>query len=156
MWATASATCPAGGSRPSTLYSRSGVPYCAKSAHGVDPYGEYEPVVCTPEEFAELTHPGRLAGPATGGLPDRAAAPSLRRDAGPLLHPRRLPQGWSRGVGRRPGPSCAEGWVDGHCEKAVDALEPLYGRFDPASHVFAGAGRQLHVERRLPGATSTR
>ena len=40
------------------LYSRSGVPYCAKSAHGVDPYGEYQPVVCTPEEFAELTHPG--------------------------------------------------------------------------------------------------
>ncbi len=23
------------------LYSRSGVPYCAKSAHGVDPYGDY-------------------------------------------------------------------------------------------------------------------
>jgi uncharacterized NAD(P)/FAD-binding protein YdhS len=40
------------------LYSRSGIPYCAKSAHGVDPTGEYRPVVCTPEAFTALTHPG--------------------------------------------------------------------------------------------------
>ena len=39
------------------LYSRSGVPYCAKSAHGVDPTGDYQPVVCTPEAFRELTNP---------------------------------------------------------------------------------------------------
>jgi len=29
------------------LYSRSGVPYSAKSAHGVDPYGDYQPVSYT-------------------------------------------------------------------------------------------------------------
>ena len=40
------------------LYSRSGVPYCAKSAHGIDSYGDYQPVVCTPEAFRELTNPG--------------------------------------------------------------------------------------------------
>src|SRR6202007_3482496 len=49
---------PSGGEPTTPLYSRSGAPYCAKSATGVDPYGQYEPVVCTPEEFAVLTNPG--------------------------------------------------------------------------------------------------
>ena len=34
-----------------------------------------------------------------------------------------------------------QGWVDGHYEKVVDALEPRYGRFDPATHLFAGSDR---------------
>ena len=51
------------------LYSRSGIPYCAKSAHGVDPYGEYRPVVCTPEAIAASDPPGRGIGPPAGGLP---------------------------------------------------------------------------------------
>ena len=34
-----------------------------------------------------------------------------------------------------------EGWVDGHYEKAVDSLETRFGRFDPATHVFAGSDR---------------
>ncbi len=33
------------------------------------------------------------------------------------------------------------GWQEGHFDEAVGQLELLYGRFDPASHVFAGAGR---------------
>ena len=49
---------PSGHEPSLTLYSRSGAPYCAKSATGVDPYGQYQPVVCTPEEFAALTNPG--------------------------------------------------------------------------------------------------
>ena len=39
---------PSGREPTITLYSRSGAPYCAKSATGVDPYGQYQPVVCTP------------------------------------------------------------------------------------------------------------
>ena len=39
------------------FYSRSGVPYCAKSAHGVDPTGDYQPIVCTPAAFREMTNP---------------------------------------------------------------------------------------------------
>jgi hypothetical protein len=31
--------------------------------------------------------------------------------------------------------------VNGHYEKAVDSLEPRYGRFDPATHLFAGTDR---------------
>ena len=34
-----------------------------------------------------------------------------------------------------------QGWVDGHYEKVVDVLEPRYGRFDPAAHLFAGSDR---------------
>src|ERR1700744_5779190 len=49
---------PSGREPVITLYSRSGAPYCAKSATGVDPYGQYQPVVCTPCEFAALTNPG--------------------------------------------------------------------------------------------------
>ena len=33
------------------LYSRSGVPYCAKSAHGVDPTGDYQPSCARPKPF---------------------------------------------------------------------------------------------------------
>ena len=58
---TASATCAAAGSPIIYLYSRSGVPYCAKSAHGVDSDGDYQPVVCTPEGIRELTNPGGSA-----------------------------------------------------------------------------------------------
>ena len=50
--------------------------------------------------------PGRLCRAPAGGLPERAAAPAVRRDAGPLPHPCRLPEGRSRGIGRRTGPSC--------------------------------------------------
>ena len=46
----------------------------------------------------------RLPGPAPRGLPHRAAAPPLCRDAGSLLHPCRIPEGWRRGVGLGAGP----------------------------------------------------
>ncbi len=122
------------------LYSRSGVPYCAKSAHGVDPYGDYEPVVCSPKAFAALTHPG--------GSPLRLQV-DFRTELLPLLfaemqaryhtHAAYLKGGLEESAAARA--LLHAGWVDGHYEKAVEALEPLYGRFDPASHVFAGAGR---------------
>ena len=39
---------PSGNEPEIYLYSRSGVPYCAKSAHGVDPYGDYRPSSARP------------------------------------------------------------------------------------------------------------
>ncbi|HUD18628.1 MAG TPA: FAD/NAD(P)-binding protein [Acidimicrobiales bacterium] len=122
------------------LYSRSGVPYCAKSAHGVDPYGEYSPVVCTPEAFAELTHPG--------GSPLRRPV-DFRGELLPLLfaemqaryhtHAAYLKGGAEESAAARA--LLRAGWVDGRYATAVDTLERLYGRFDPASQVFAGADR---------------
>ncbi len=122
------------------LYSRSGVPYCAKSAHGVDPYGQYQPVVCTPEECTALTHPG-------GSRVRRHV--DFRSELMPLLFAEMQARYYTHaaflkgGVGQSEAVRAvlSDGWVDGHYDKAVDALEPLYGRFDPASHVFAGAGR---------------
>jgi uncharacterized NAD(P)/FAD-binding protein YdhS len=122
------------------LYSRSGAPYCAKSATGVDPYGQYQPVVCTPCEFAALTNPG--------GSPIRRHV-DFRTELLPLvfaemqaryyLHAALLAGGETES--RKVRAVLRQGWVDGHYEKVVDALEPQYGRFDPTTHLFAGSDR---------------
>jgi uncharacterized NAD(P)/FAD-binding protein YdhS len=123
------------------MYSRSGIPYCAKSAHGVDPYGAYQPVVCTPREIAALTHPG--------GSTERRQV-DFRRDLLPLLygemqaryliHAAFLKGGAdeSADVRRR----LTFGWMDGGFDTVVEGYEPVYGPFDPASHLFAGVGRR--------------
>jgi hypothetical protein len=50
-----------GGQEPTIqLFSRSGLPYTAKSVTGVDLTGVYEPTICTPEAFDRLS--GRLTG----------------------------------------------------------------------------------------------
>jgi FAD-NAD(P)-binding len=121
------------------LYSRSGVPYCAKSAHGVDPTGDYQPVVCTPEVFRELTNPGNSA------IRRRV---DFRNDLLPLLfaemqaryytHSAFLKSG--REVSVEVGGQLRSGWVEGRYEQAIEQLEPVYGRFDAAAMVFADAG----------------
>jgi len=120
------------------LYSRSGVPYCAKSAHGIDPYGEYRPIVCTPEAFAELTNP---AGSAIRRRVD------FRRDLMPLLFAEMQGRYLTHAAFLKGGPEAAgairdqlrAAWVEGNFELALKGLEPTYGSFDPASYVFADA-----------------
>ena len=41
------------------LFSRSGLPYCAKAVAGVDATGSYEPAICTPEALRSLRSSGR-------------------------------------------------------------------------------------------------
>ena len=121
-----------------TLYSRSGAPYCAKSATGVDPYGQYQPVVCTPEEFAALTNPG--------GSPVRRHV-DFRAELLPLVFAEMQARYYIQAAVLAGGDVAStevravlrQGWVDGYYEKAVDVLEPRYGRFDPAAHLFAGS-----------------
>src|SRR5574337_19892 len=162
---------PSGREPTITLYSRSGMPHCAKSAQGVDPTGQYQPVVCTPEELAALTNPGGYGRrlPADQGwrrthpryhairerLPGDKVGVTVRRHVDfraellPLIFAEmqaryHIQSAWLAGgdvestevraVLRR-------GWVNGHYEKAVDSLEPRYGRFDPVTHVFAGSDR---------------
>jgi hypothetical protein len=123
-----------------TLYSRSGAPYCAKSATGVDPYGQYQPVVCTPEEFAALTNPG--------GSPVRRHV-DFRAELLPLVFAEMQARYYIQAASLAGGDVKStevrtvlrQGWVDGYYEKAVDVLEPHYGRFDPAAHLFAGSDR---------------
>jgi uncharacterized NAD(P)/FAD-binding protein YdhS len=123
-----------------TLYSRSGAPYCAKSATGVDPYGQYQPVVCTPEEFAALTNPG--GSPVRRHVDFRAELLPLifaEMQARYYIQSAQLAGGDVKSTEVRS--VLRQGWVDGYYEKAVDILEPHYGRFDPATHLFAGADR---------------
>jgi uncharacterized NAD(P)/FAD-binding protein YdhS len=124
-----------------TLYSRSGAPYCAKSATGVDPYGQYQPVVCTPEEFAALTNPG-------GSRARRHV--DFRAELLPLIFAEMQARYYIQSALLDGGDDestevrkvLRQGWLDGHYEKIVDALELRYGRFDPAAHLFAGTDQQ--------------
>ncbi|MFZ1161810.1 MAG: FAD/NAD(P)-binding protein [Mycobacterium sp.] len=132
---------PSGREPSITLYSRSGAPYCAKSATGVDPYGQYQPVVCTPEEFSALTNPG--------GSPVRRHV-DFRAELLPLIFAEMQARYYIQAASLAGGDVAStevravlrQGWVDGYYEKAVDVLEPRFGRFDPAAHLFAGSDRE--------------
>jgi hypothetical protein len=121
------------------LYSRSGVPYCAKSAHGVDPTGDYQPAVCTPEAFKEMTNPS--------GSPLRRRV-DFRNDLLPLLYAEMQVRFYVHSALRQSGVAAstlvrdqlALSWASGTFARAIDRLEPTYGSFDPASVVFADDG----------------
>jgi uncharacterized NAD(P)/FAD-binding protein YdhS len=122
------------------LYSRSGIPYCAKSANGVDPYGSYRPVVCTPLAITALTHPG--------GTSERHQV-DFRRDLLPLLfaemqaryltHAALLKGGADESDDVRR--NLVRAQREGDFDAVVAGYEPVYGQFDPESHLFAGTGR---------------
>ena len=118
------------------LYSRSGVPYCAKSAHGVDPTGDYQPIVCTPDAFKHMTNPS--------GSPLRRRV-DFRNDLLPLLYAEMQVRYYMHSALRRSGVPAAllvrdqleSSWQAGTFARAIDRLEPTYGTFDPAGIVFA-------------------
>ena len=125
------------------LYSRSGVPYCAKAAHGIDATGDYEPIVCTPAAFRELTNPG--------SSPLRRRV-DFRNDLLPLLYAEMQGRYYTHSAFLKGGAAAMtatreqlqSAWRDGTYELTVSRLESTYGRFDPASYVFADAG--MHFE----------
>ena len=130
---------PSGNEPDIYLYSRSGVPYCAKSAHGVDPYGEYKPVVCTPDVFLELTNPA--------GSPLRRRV-DFRNDVLPLIYAEMKGRFYSHSAYLKAGEAAAEAtrrelrsaWLDGDYDAAVERFAGTYGSFDPAGYLFADAG----------------
>ncbi len=117
------------------FYSRSGVPYCAKSVHGVDPTGDYQPIMCTPQAFREMTNPS--------GSPLRRRV-DFRNDLLPLLYAEMQARYLIHSAHLRGGPSSASlvrevlesSWLSGTFDRAVDRLEPTYGLFDPTNTVF--------------------
>ena len=121
------------------LYSRSGVPYCAKSSLGTDPYGDYSPAVCTPEAIAELIKPS--------GSPLRRRV-DFRHELLPMLFAEMQVRFYWQAAYLKGGVDDAnavrallhDAWAEGTFEQVVAGLEPSYGSFDPASHVFADAG----------------
>ncbi len=124
------------------LYSRSGVPYCAKSAHGIDPTGDYQPVICTPAAFTEMTNP--LGSPLRRRV-------DFRNDLLPLLLAEMQVRYYCHAAFLRGGPSAAalvrgqleSNWLAGTFARGVDRLEPTYGSFEPASIVFADDGARF-------------
>jgi uncharacterized NAD(P)/FAD-binding protein YdhS len=131
---------PSGNEPEIHLYSRSGIPYCAKSAHGVDPYGEYQPVVCTPQAITALTHPH-------GSSVRRQV--DFRSELLPLLYAEMQSRYLTHAAVLKGGPEeservrhhLAQAWLAGSFDAVVDEYGPAYGRFDPAEHLFAGTGR---------------
>jgi uncharacterized NAD(P)/FAD-binding protein YdhS len=117
------------------FYSRSGVPYCAKSAHGVDPTGDYQPIVCTPEAFKEMTNPS--------GSPLRRRV-DFRADLLPLLFAEFQVRYYSHAAFLRSGADAVtsvrdrlqSSWHDGTFDQAVDDLANVYGPFDPVGVLF--------------------
>jgi uncharacterized NAD(P)/FAD-binding protein YdhS len=118
------------------LYSRTGIPSCAKSAHGIDPTGTYDPVVCTPEAFARLRGDGRGRRHV-----------DFRRDLLPMLfaemqarfHRQSSLLRHGADESQRVSQRLRTGLADGLFDKVVADLEAQYGSFDPAGHLFAGA-----------------
>jgi uncharacterized NAD(P)/FAD-binding protein YdhS len=128
------------------MYSRTGMPCCAKSAHGVDPTGSYQPVVCTPELFA------RLRGEGSGGGRRHV---DFRRDLLPVLfaemqvrfHARSAEMAGGAGTAAAVVDGLRTAWDDGHFDKAVADLEARHGRFDPTEHLFAGQDMRFASSR---------
>ena len=122
------------------LYSRSGMPYCAKSVTGVDPTGDYRPVVCTPEAFAAIRGDERT--------PRRKV--DLRREVLPLLLAEMRARYYVQAAGVSGGPVYAQrtrdrlarAWQDGTFDEATDELGIRHGMFDPTEHVFPGEDGQ--------------
>lgn len=135
----------ASGREPDILfYSRSGVPYCAKSAHGVDPTGEYQPAVCTPAALKQMINPS--------GSPLRRRV-DFRNDLLPLLFAEMQVRYYVHSALLRGGLSAASlvrdqlqsNWAAGTFARAIDRLEPTYGHFNPANVVFADEGARYET-----------
>ena len=124
-----------------SLFSRSGVPYCAKSSVGTDPTGDYRPVICTPEVFAAIR------GTADNGVARRPV--DLRRELLPLLFTEMRTRYYLHAAAtaggaaeaRRTREQLRSGWLAGTFDEVASALALRHGSFDPREQLFAGEGR---------------
>lgn len=129
------------------LYSRSGVPYCAKSAHGVDPYGDYEALICTPSAFASV------AGGNSNGTMRHPV--DFRRDILPLIYAEMKVRYHTHAAllrgGREESSSVRSrlktSWGNGRFDSTIEDLEVGYGRFDPAEHLFTNSSDPYESSR---------
>lgn len=116
------------------LFSRSGVPYPAKTLKGADPTGSYTPVACTPEAFAAL----RSQRPGT--IDFRAQILPLLLDEMRaryhLWHAGRAGPGPEAELRRRLAAARAGGCFD----REMAVLRRRHGHFDPAEILFLGVG----------------
>ncbi len=125
------------------LYSRTGIPPSAKSATGIDSTGDYQPVVCTPEALAAITH-----------RPDGARRQAdFRKDLLPLLLAEMQVRYYMHRAFRRSGQGDAErlrqslvaAWTSGRFEEAIADLAECLDGFDPSAS-FSTEGAGAHFE----------
>ncbi len=118
------------------LFSRSGLPYCAKSFAIADPVGDYEPGICTTEAVAALKRhedgTKRYIDARHELLPLVFAEMELcyyvtaaRRDEGP-------------DEARSTRELLVEAWASGTFADAKGMLAGKYGEFSAEAHLFAG------------------
>jgi hypothetical protein len=123
------------------LFSRSGLPYNAKSVSGTDLTGVYEPVICTPEAF------DRLSGRSTG----TRRQVDVRTELLPLLFAEMCVRYYAQ-LALQPG-MAADGaavrdelrtaWGQGRFAEAVARQAARFGSFD-AEAVFFGHQPRYH------------
>lgn len=130
---------PSGREPHLALFSRSGVPYCAKSPDAADITAEFQPLICTPQAVAAL----------------RGDGPRRRIDARTELWPMLLAEMatcfYAQSARLADGPAAAgsvaqhlaTGWEEGRFEQVAARLAERYGRFDP-THVLAGHTEPHH------------
>ena len=123
------------------LFSRSGVPYCAKSVTGTDPTGDYQPVACTPEAFAAIR------GSGADRMSRRPV--DLRSELLPLLFTEMRARFYIQAAtitdgndaAKRTRATLRDAWLAGTFDAATERLAMRYGSFAPEDHLFAGEGR---------------
>ncbi len=123
------------------LFSRGGVPHCAKAVGAPDATDEFEPGIFTPEAVAGL----RLRSASGGG----SARLDARRDVLPLLGEemqlRYYEQAARLGGGEAAGQRARRQLVAAHragaMAAAVQQMEQRHGRFEPLEHLFPADGR---------------
>jgi uncharacterized NAD(P)/FAD-binding protein YdhS len=125
------------------LFSRSGVPYCAKPVNGRDPTAEYTPAIFTAEETR------RLGGPSVGRL--SRGSIDFRRAVLPLILAEMQVAYYSVSARMAGGPKAGvvtyeelrDAWVHREFSSAIGSYARRYGAFDPESALFAGGEADL-------------
>ena len=131
---------PSGREPVITLFSRSGVPYCAKSASGIDPTGDYRPVVCTPEVFAAIRNGGSAEFSRRSVDFRNELLPLLFAEMQARYHVQAATLRGGKEGSVRTQKMLHDAWLSNHFGEAIRGLADTDGIFDPASHLFAGDG----------------
>lgn len=123
------------------LFSRSGLPYCAKSVSSPDDTGDYQAAISTPAALAWLRH-----GP---GRDERGGPVDVRADLLPLVFAEMQLRFYCQSATLSESPDAArclrsqltDAWRNGDFVRAVAVCARRYGRFEPDEHFFGNEGR---------------
>ncbi len=114
------------------MFSRSGLPFTAKSISGSDLSGVYEPAICTESRLASL----REQALAEGGIDFRATLlPLLFAEMSVRYYEQCAARDGGRGA-RDVRTALVRAWSDSRFEQELEALAARFGPFDPGRLFF--------------------